>query len=114
MRAYRYFDGFQHRPRMAPPGQLRDQYLARVLRGLSRMLGAPGYHGAALLPALRQASGDWAIIREIPASDFELTVPVRTSPYVETCPDTLVLRHPDARLSLTLDTAELVLAARRR
>jgi serine/threonine protein kinase len=108
VRTYRYFDEF-NAALAAPPGQLRGQYLPRVLLGLSRMLGAPGYQGTALALSDRQTGGDWAIIKEIPAADFELTVPVRTSPYIETCPDTLVLRHPHARLPLTLDTAELVL-----
>ncbi|GAA2375244.1 hypothetical protein GCM10010170_078660 [Dactylosporangium salmoneum] len=109
VRVYRYFDEFTA-ALAAEPEQLRARYLPRLLLGLSRMLGAPGYRGTNLALTDQQAGGSWAIIKEIPAADFTLSVPLRTSPYVETCPDTLILRHrSNVALSLTLDTAELVL-----
>jgi serine/threonine protein kinase len=84
--------------------------LPRMLRGLSRMLGAFGYEGSDL--ALEDGENEgWAVLREVSASEFELIAEATESPFVEGGADSLVLLHPRARLSITLDTAELILRA---
>jgi serine/threonine protein kinase len=109
VRAYRYLDEFQA-ALAASSVQGREQMRGRMLLGLSRLLGAHGYQGDSLAVADQGAGGTWAVLKEIPASEFSLEQVSRPSEYVESAPDALRLRHRDgAALLLTLDTAELVL-----
>ncbi len=109
VRAYRYLDEFES-ALIAPSADLVEKTRARVLLGLSRLLGAPGYRGANLAVADQGAGGTWAVLKEIPASDFTLEQVSRHSEYVESRPDALRLRHDSGpALILTLDTVELVL-----
>lgn len=87
-----------------------DQALPRVLKGLSRILGAFGYNGPNLALQDGESSG-WAVLREIPAVDFHLKRRPDPSPFVEQQADELVLTHPRAQLALTLDSVELILRA---
>jgi len=105
--AYRFLEDF----RMAlGSNEAALLLLPRVLRGLSRMLGAFGYEGGDL--ALQDGENEgWAVLREVSASEFELIAESAESPFVEGGADSLVLLHPRARLSITLDTAELILRA---
>ncbi|HXT89698.1 MAG TPA: protein kinase, partial [Trebonia sp.] len=112
VRAYRYLGEFE--------GALRGDRLeaarVRLLRGLSRLLGAPGYAGGDLAVnnqgagfAAQGGAGSWAVLKEIPAGEFTLT-PVEHHPqFIEWRPDALRLTHERHSLFLTLDTFELVL-----
>ena len=114
VRAYRHLDEFEAALTAPAPDSAGagspDRTRARVLLGLSRLLGAPGYRGENLAVADQGAGGTWAVLKEIPASKFALEQVSRHCTYVESRPDALRLRHNSgAALSLTLDTAELVL-----
>jgi serine/threonine protein kinase len=105
--AYRFLDDFRG---ALDSNESSTLLLPRVLLGLSRILGAFGYDGPNL--ALQDGEHDgWAVLREVSASEFQLTREVATSRYVEQQADSLTLVHPMARLSITLDAAELILRA---
>jgi serine/threonine protein kinase len=108
VRAYRYLREFEAALHASP--EMLGETKSRVLRGLSGLLGAPGYRGADLAVADQGAGGAWAVLKEISADDFALDQVVRPSEYVESRPEALSLRHvDDLSLLLTLDTFELVL-----
>ncbi|WP_088320452.1 protein kinase [Kineosporia sp. R_H_3] len=104
VRAYRFFDEFV--------GVLEGRediefVLAKVLLGLSRVLGAHGYRAAAL--ALRDGeSAGWSVLREIPAEEFTLSPLPVDATYVEQQSDGLRLSHRLGNLVLTLDSYEIV------
>jgi len=104
---YRYLDDFQ----AALEDDERTQIiLPKILLGLSRLLGAFGYEGENL--ALQDGQNDgWAVLREMSASEFKLEQRPLPSPYVEQQSDEFLLSHPRARLTLTLDSVEMVLRA---
>jgi hypothetical protein len=110
-RAYRYFDEYL--------GALADPNgaLARVLLGMSRVLAYAGYEEVGCLALRDRAFRDAktraiVVIKELPAAAFTLASATVASPYVESFPDQLELRHESgARLRITLDTAELLLRA---
>jgi serine/threonine protein kinase len=113
VRAYRYLGPFEE----ALLGERLTETRVLLLRGLSRLLGAPGYAGSDLAVnnrgpafAAQGTDGAWAVLKEIPAATFTLS-PVEHHPqYIEWSPDALRLRHEDRHsLFLTLDTFELVL-----
>ncbi|MFI6500293.1 protein kinase [Nonomuraea typhae] len=108
VRAYRYLKEFE--AALHADQGLLDEAKASVLRGLSGLLGAPGYRGTALAVADQGAGGTWAVLKEIPEDDFTLDQVVWHSTYVESRPEALRLRHSGGlSLLLTLDTFELVL-----
>jgi hypothetical protein len=105
VRAYRYLDEFEATLAEQTPGRQ-----ARILLGLSRLLGAPGYRGDNLAVSDQGAGGTWAVLKEIPSDEFVLEQVSQPSAYVEWRPDALRLRHRSGpSLVLTLDTVELVL-----
>jgi hypothetical protein len=111
VRVYRYLAEFED-----ALGNSSDERLEwireRILLGLSRLLGAPGYSGTGLAVSDEGAGGTWAVLKEIPGSEFSLARLERPSDYVEWRPDSLRLRHETgSSLILTLDTFELVLRA---
>jgi hypothetical protein len=54
----------------------------------------------------------WAILHTVPASEFIVKVDDLRSPYIETIADRLTLTHlSNPRITLTLDTAEIILRA---
>lgn len=109
VRAYRHFARFNNVLLSGTDSQL-SELCRRLLLGLSRLLGAPGYRGTDLAMAEQGADGTWAVLKEIPAAAFSLKPLRHDSPYIESRPDALVLRHADGfPLTLTLDTFELVL-----
>ncbi|MCW3842860.1 protein kinase [Micromonospora yasonensis] len=109
VRAYRYFDVFRAALLGSSDASL-EEMRARLLLGLSRLLGAPGYQGSDLAVADQGAGGTWAVLKEISAAEFTLEQVTRPLAYVEWCPDALQLRHHDGpSLTLTLDTIELIL-----
>lgn len=104
---YRYLSEFQA---ALASDAAADQALPRILRGLSRLLGAFGYTGTNLALQDGESNG-WAVLREIPSENFRLTRRPEPSPFVEQQADELVLTHPGAQLALTLDSVELILRA---
>lgn len=87
-----------------------QRMLPRILLGLSRLLGAFGYRGQQL--ALQDGAADgWAVMREIVSESLSLERRLPQSPYVEQQADELLLAHPRAHLTLTLDSVELILRA---
>ncbi|GAB3453744.1 protein kinase domain-containing protein [Actinophytocola sediminis] len=108
VRGYRYLT--EYLDALAAP----EQALSRFVSGLSRVLGFVGYADKDL--ALRDQAYDApavraiVVIKELAASQFALTADGTRSPYLESFPDLLVLRHSSgAELRITLDTAELLL-----
>ncbi len=104
---YRYLSDF--RAALASDGAA-SQALPRILKGLSRLLGAFGYDGPNLALQDGESNG-WAVLREIRGEDFHLKRRPEPSPFVEQQADELVLMHPRAQLALTLDSVELILRA---
>ncbi|MDL4777722.1 protein kinase domain-containing protein [Actinomadura xylanilytica] len=110
VRVYRHLGGFEEA--LLGSGERLEETRGRVLRGLSRLLGAPGYRGDDLAVADQGAGGTWAVLKEIPAAEFSLERVEHSSPYVEWRPDALWLDHVEGHsLILTLDTFELVIRA---
>ncbi|WP_460362595.1 protein kinase domain-containing protein [Actinocorallia lasiicapitis] len=110
VRVYRYLHEFEETLLESsddPPANAK----ARLLLGLSRLLGAPGYQGCDLALADQGAEVTWAVLKEIPAAEFTLQKVESPSEYVEWRPEALQLVHAGASLTLTLDTFELVMRA---
>jgi serine/threonine protein kinase len=104
---YRHLEQFQA---ALASDEAAQRLLPRILLGLSRLLGAFGYHGQQL--ALQDGAIDgWAVLREISADTFRLERRFSHSPYVEHQADELLLSHSSAHLILTLDSVELILRA---
>jgi hypothetical protein len=109
VRVYRYLSDFEEA--LADSSDERLEHIReRILLGLSRLLGAPGYSGTGLAVSDQGAGGTWAVHKEIPGKEFSLGREERLSDYVEWRPDALRLKHDTgSSLILTLDTFELVL-----
>ncbi|QKV78060.1 protein kinase [Amycolatopsis sp. Hca4] len=110
VRGYRHFA--EYLDALSAP----ERALPRFITGLSRVLGFVGYEGTGL--ALRDQSYDApavraiVVIKELDATEFELAADGARSPYIESFPDLLVLRHSSgAALRINLDTAEVLLRA---
>ncbi|KQT01269.1 hypothetical protein ASG23_06760 [Cellulomonas sp. Leaf395] len=108
VRTYRYLAEYSSALRDAD-----EQSLGHLLLGLSRVLGMPGYVGTGL--AVRDRAFDEristgsAVVKELPANEFELRPIGSEIPYVESFPDALQLKHTSgSALAITLDTAELL------
>ncbi|QYN37775.1 protein kinase [Pseudonocardia sp. DSM 110487] len=108
VRSYRYLDDYLHA--LSDPGAA----LPRMLLGVSRVLAFVGYPDEGTLALRDRVFDDPAVrsivvIKELPASEFELRAATAAAPFVESFPDQLELRHRSgARLRITLDTAELL------
>jgi len=107
LRAYRYLNDLVV---ALESDENASELRARVLLGLSRLLGAPGYSGTGLA-VLEGGADGWSVIREVPSSEFDLRRQNIDSPFVESQAELLILEHRAGRLALTLDAAELVLRA---
>lgn len=110
VRGYRYLT--EYLDALSAP----EQKLPRFISGLSRVLGFVGYSDKDL--ALRDQAYDApevraiVVIKELDAARFTLATDGTSSPYLESFPDLLVLRHSSgAELRVNLDTAELLLRA---
>jgi serine/threonine protein kinase len=109
VRAYRYLGLFEEVLLNSARDGL-EGVQKRILLGLSRLLGAPGYRDTDLAVADQGTGGTWAVLKEIPAAEFSLERVERTSQYAEWRPDALRLSHVSGHsLAVTLDTFELVL-----
>lgn len=110
VRAYRYFEECR-RALLGSGETVAPRLVARLLLGLSRTLGAPGYSGQSLAVSdTFEAGGRWAVLKEFPAGEFTVSRVLARSDYLETTADALEIRHArGAKLTLTLDTLELLL-----
>ncbi|OXR40746.1 Serine/threonine-protein kinase PrkC [Nocardia cerradoensis] len=109
-RSYRYLETYLEA--LTAP----EQALPLFIFGLSRVLGYVGYDGKRL--ALRDQAYDAravraiVVIKELAEDEFALTAEGTSSPYLESFPDMLSLRHSSGvTLRINLDTAELLLRA---
>ena len=101
VRAYRYLT--EYIDMLASPNQsARD----RILLGVSRIAGAPGYSQPGLAIGEQQPGGGWAVLKTIDSHHFTLTASGGQARFVESIPDLLTLSYRgDAELQLALDTA---------
>ena len=107
VRAYRYYEEFVQSLSGGDDG-LRQ----KVLLGMSRILGAPGYSGKGLALASNDPASTWAVMKVIDEQTFRIEANAVDSTLVEAIPDRLTLFHDVAgSFSLTLDTFELVMRA---
>lgn len=108
VRSYRYLDDYLEA--LSDPAKA----LPRMLLGVSRVLAFVGYPDEGKLALRDRVFDDPAVrsivvIKELPASEFELRAATAAAPYVESFADQLELRHRSGpRLRITLDTAELL------
>ncbi|WP_277455372.1 protein kinase [Janibacter sp. DB-40] len=111
VRVYRYLDEFLGMLRDADPVTTRD----RLLLGMSRLLGAPGYGQPGLAFSMGVRDSGWAVLHGIERESFSVRVADPTHRYLETIPDLVELQHVDgsvrSTLRLNLDTAEMILRA---
>ena len=110
VRAYRYFEECRQ-ALLGSDEQVASPFVERILLGLSRILGAPGYTGTALAVSDSfQSGGRWAVLKEFSSTEFTVARVLVRSEYLETTADALEIRHQGgAKLVLTLDTLELLL-----
>jgi serine/threonine protein kinase len=112
LRSYRYFEEY-----VAMVQEPDDDARDRILLGLSRIAGAPGFSGSGLGIGERSGSGNWAVLKQLDEKEFVLSSSGGPDPYIESIADRLKLVHIGANgngaanLPLTLDTAELILRA---
>jgi serine/threonine protein kinase len=107
VRAYRYLPEFLAMLFGEDQVRTRD----RLLLGISRLVGAPGFLNPGLAFGVGARDSGWAVLHTIGADEFSTQVADAHHVYVETIADVLVLEHSGARLALTLDTAEIILRA---
>ena len=108
VRAYRYLEKFIEMLK----GRDLDDTRELILRGISRLVGAHGYVRDGLAFGVGSTDSAWAILHTIPADSFSVHTVDAHHTYLETIPDSLVLEHEGgATLTLTLDTAEMILRA---
>ena len=106
--AYRYLPEFIEMLRSPDP----DQIIDRILLGISRSLGAPGFFGKGLAVNSGSADSEWTVLHIMPAKEFAIDVSRKRSRFIEQIPDELFLKHKlGPTLGLTLDTVEIVLRA---
>jgi serine/threonine protein kinase len=87
-----------------------EKSLRLLLLGLSRLVGAIGYASPGLAISSSEKGADWVVLKIIEEELFTLELPRYQSNYVESFTDSVLIRHKDgASLSITLDTAELIL-----
>lgn len=106
VRGYRHFDEFVSM-------LTSDDYseaASRLLLGISRLVGAHGFSGTGLAFGVGTPESSWAILHSIDESEFSIQLSDAGHEYVETFADSLDLKHSSgATLTLTLDTAEMIL-----
>lgn len=111
VRVYRYLDEFLGMLSGADPVATRD----RLLLGISRLLGAPGYGQPGLAFSMGAKDSGWAVLHAIESESFIVEVADTTHLYLETIPDLVELQHVTGSvkhtLRLNLDTAEMILRA---
>lgn len=88
------------------------EHKARILKGVSKLIGAYGYAGPDLAISQDRRHSDWAVLKPSFEGEFKLTSNDFNSPYIEFSPDLLILTHSSgAHLNISLDTAEIILGA---
>jgi hypothetical protein len=105
---YKYID--EYIAILADPG--KPEYKSRILKGVSRLIGAYGYDGPDLAVSQERGHSDWAVLKPSFEQEFMLKANDFDSQYVEFSPDLLILTHVSgAQLNISLDTAEVILGA---
>ena len=105
--AYEHLETFEN-ALLNPDGGSLDL----LLLGISRLVGAIGYFSKGLAIASSEKGADWVVLKTIDPDSFSIHRPNYQASFVENFPDSLILRHKDgASLSITLDTAEIILRA---
>jgi len=105
LRSYRYFDEYVEALQSAS-----KEFSDRLLLGMSRMIGAPGFSGKGLGIGEKQIGGLWSVIKVIPNHEFSIVIADHSSKYIESIPDSIVLKHTRGpEIVLTLDSAEMIL-----
>lgn len=105
---YRHFS--EYVSILSDPGNL--EHKARILKGVSKLIGAYGYSGPDLAVNQDRRHSDWAVLKPSFEGEFKLTSNEFSSPYIEFSPDLLILSHSSgAQLNISLDTAEIILGA---
>lgn len=95
---------------LAAPGKPENK--ARVLKGVSRLIGAYGYSGPDLAVSQDRRRSEWAVLKPSFEEEFNLTTNEFESPYIEFSSDLLILSHiSGAQLNISLDTAEIIFGA---
>lgn len=106
VRGYRHFDEFVS----MLTSESYAQATSRLLLGISRLVGAHGFSGTGLAFGVGTPESSWAILHSIDVAEFSIERAHAGHEYVETFADSLDLKHSSgARLTLTLDTAEMIL-----
>ncbi len=83
-----------------------------VLKGISAVLGAPGYRGDGLALTMGSSQQGWTFIKSIPSSDLKIVTREPNARFVEGISDELVLQHKSGdALNLPLDVFELIFRA---
>jgi hypothetical protein len=83
-----------------------------VLKGISAVLGAPGYRGDGLALTMGSSQQGWTFIKSIPSSDLKIVTREPNARFVEGIADELVLQHKSGdALNLPLDVFELIFRA---
>lgn len=112
LRFYRYFEEYL-RMLNAPDERARD----RILLGISRIAGAPGFNESGLAVGEAAKNSAWAVLKRIASTEFSVDSLGGHDPYLESIPDRLQLLHHGSEdgeavdLILNLDTAEIILRA---
>ncbi|MCL3862943.1 NERD domain-containing protein kinase family protein [Actinotalea sp. K2] len=108
LRAYRYLDEFVEMLTSVDPEPTK----ARILLGMSRLVGAFGFSGTGLAIRSGDANAEYSVLKVVPQQGFAIDVAMNSSRFVESVPDFLLLSHRNGpRIALTLDTAEVILRA---
>lgn len=106
--AYRYFSTFVNMLE-APSNR---EHMQRLLLGISKIVGAPGFSGEGLAVSYEKGSSGWAVLKPIAEEEFQLTVNNANEEYIEFAPDMLLLTHISGeKLGISLDAAEIILRA---
>ncbi|ABW14774.1 serine/threonine protein kinase [Parafrankia sp. EAN1pec] len=107
---YRHLDEFRALLTSAGPdpgtdgAARRTAVVSKLLRGLSRCVGPVGYDGDGVAVSVGEPSEDGgAVVKVLPADEFEVVVADVDDRFVETAADIVVLRHRSGQADLPVD-----------
>lgn len=105
--AYRFIDAY-----LGQSGESLEVLKSRVLGGMSRLVGSPGYSREGLAIAGSDQNSVSAVLKVVAENEFILRRPQAQSRYVEVFDDVLELEHEGkAKMVMTLDLFELIMRA---
>jgi serine/threonine protein kinase len=105
-RHYRYFDEIKSIFEGKHP-----EYNSRILLGLSKLLGAPGFASNGLAIGQTDTKTGWTVIKLIEPEHFTFTFRPEASVFMETVHDRVALSHDGKEIELSLDSLEIILRA---